>query len=87
MNNKDIKYILQYPIISEVDKILVNINLKERERAAIEFVDRKGYTEERASKVLQVSKRSIQNYRKKAYEKLNIAFENDLMVIEILKAR
>lgn len=87
MHNRDIKYILQYPIISEVDIILSKINLKERERAAIEFVDRKGYTEERASKVLQVSKRSIQNYRKKAYEKLNIAFENDLMVIEILKTR
>lgn len=87
MHNKDIKYILQYPIISEVDKILVNVNLKEKERAAIEFVDRKGYTEERASKILQVSKRSIQNYRKKAYEKLNIALENNLIVIEILKAR
>ena len=87
MQNRDIKYILQYPIISEVDNILSKVNLKERERSAIEFVDRKGYTEERASKVLQVSKRSIQNYRKKAYEKLNIAFENDLMVIEILKAR
>ncbi|MGL4453785.1 MAG: helix-turn-helix transcriptional regulator [Sarcina sp.] len=87
MDNKDIKYILQYPIISEVDKILVNVNLKEKERAAIEFVDRKGYTEERASKILQVSKRSIQNYRKKAYEKLNIALENNLIVIEILKAR
>lgn len=87
MDNKDIKYILQYPIISEVDKILVNVNLKEKERAAIEFVDRKGYTEERASKILQVSKRSIQNYRKKAYEKLNIALDKNLIVIEILKAR
>lgn len=87
MHNKDIKYILQYPIISEVDKILSRINLNEKERSAIEFVDRKGYTEERASKVLQVSKRTIQNYRKKAYEKLNIAFENDLIVIELLKAR
>lgn len=87
MHNKDIKYILQYPIISEVDKILVNVNLKEKERAAIEFVDRKGYTEERASKILQVSKRSIQNYRKKAYEKLSIALDKNLIVIEILKAR
>ncbi|MGL5190744.1 MAG: hypothetical protein ACRC7S_13960 [Cetobacterium sp.] len=87
MDNRDIKYILQYPIISEVDKILVNVNLKEKERAAIEFVDRKGYTEERASKILQVSKRSIQNYRKKAYEKLSIALDKNLIVIEILKAR
>ena len=87
MHSSDVKYILQYPIISEVDRILLDVNLKEKERLAIELVDRKGNTEERASKILQVSKRTIQNYRKKAYEKLEIAFKNNKEVELILKAR
>ena len=87
MGNDDVKKILQYPIISEVDKLLSNVSLKDNERVAIDLVDRRGITEEKASKIMQVSKRTVQNYRNKAYDKLRIAFKNNKKANKMLKAR
>lgn len=87
MGNDDVKKILQYPIISEVDKLLSNVSLKDNERIAIDLVDRRGVTEEKASKIMQVSKRTVQNYRNKAYDKLRIAFKNNKKANNILKTR
>lgn len=85
MENKQIKKILQYPVSSVVSELLKGINLKENEKLSIEIVDIRGNTEDYASKKLGVTKRSIQNYRKRAYEKLKIAFTYNEEVLELLE--
>jgi len=80
IENKDIKTILDYPVKQIVLDLLESVNLKATERYAIDIVDIKGYSEEKASIAMNVSRRSIQTYRRNAYNKMKIAFsENDIV--------
>ncbi len=85
MENRDIKKILRYPLKDVVYNLIKNISLREEERKAIELVDIEYKTEDYAAKKICVSKRTIQNYRLKAYKKLNIAFSYSDEAQEILR--
>lgn len=93
MDNKDIKKMLQYPEIEVIQEFLQEVisktNLKENEYESIMMVDILGKTEKYASEKLRVSLRSIQNYRGRAYKKLNILLtyndEYNQKAVDILK--
>lgn len=87
MSENDIKTIIQYPDKNKVIKILDSVNFKINERKCIELVDMQGLTEQKVSDKLQVSKRTVQNYRKRAYEKLKVVLINNEEAIEILGTR
>lgn len=67
---KDVKIFLNDVDKEYIINTLDNINLKTKERYSINFVDLEGNTEEKAAIKLEVSKRTIQNYRKSAYAKI-----------------
>ena len=85
MNKKQIKTILKYPILKIVIEIVDRTNLMLTERTAILLVDMQGLSEKEAAEKIKVSRRSIQNYRKSAYRKMSIAFDDDPIAEKILK--
>lgn len=84
MNDSDIKKIIKYPVKNTVFELLDKVNLKNNERTCIELVDMQGFTEQKVSDILQVSKRTVQNYRKRAYEKIKVALINNKEAKNIL---
>lgn len=87
MNYEEVKLIIRYPDKQTVLCLLDTVNLKKNERTCIELVDMQGLTEQKASDRLRVSKRTVQNYRKRAYEKIGFALKNNNKAIDILGTR
>ena len=61
------------------------VNLKEKERVAIEYVDIKGYTEEQTAEILNISRSSVTKYRKNAYTKMSKAWDGNNTINIILE--
>lgn len=82
--NEKIKYILDFADIAKVNCFLDTINLKDNERKALQLVDLKGYTQMQASIVMQVSTRTVQNYRTSAFKKIEVIIDTNTIAQEIL---
>lgn len=87
MNRKDIYKILKYPCKQTVINCLNLVNLKDKELKAIELVDIKGFSELKASELMGCSVNTVKNYRKRAFEKMLIAWEYEAMIMEILESK
>jgi predicted DNA-binding protein (UPF0251 family) len=85
MNREDIKKVLNCPSKPLLMLALELVNLKDKERLAIELVDIRGMTQEKASIKIDCSIKSITNYRNKAYKKLGKAWENQELIKKILE--
>lgn len=84
LERSEVKKVLNCPSKYLLELALEMVNLKDKERKAIELVDIKGNTEEKASETLKISRNSIQNYRKTAYNKFSRVWENQALIEEIL---
>ena len=85
MNREDIKKVLDCPSKPLLMLALELVNLKDKERLAIELVDIRVMTQERASIKIDCSIKSVTNYRNKAYKKLGKAWENQELIKKILE--
>ena len=85
LKREEIKQVLDCPSKHLLELSLELVNLKDKERSAIELVDIKGNTEERASEMLNISRNSIQNYRRKAYNKFAKVWDNQPLIKQILE--
>lgn len=85
MEKEVIKKVLNCPSKPLLILALELVNLKDKERLAIELVDIKGITQEKASIKLDCSVKSVSNYRNKAYKKLSKAWENQELIKRILE--
>ena len=85
MNREDIKRVLNCPSKPLLQLALELVNLKEKERLAIEYVDIEGATEPIASEKMKCSLRSISNYRRSAYQKLEKAWQGQELIDKILE--
>ena len=85
MEKSDIRKILKNPSIELVNIALGYVNLTEKERKIIEYVEIKGITEERTAEILDISTRNVQTIKATAFEKINIVWSYNLFVSMLLK--
>lgn len=85
MTKTDVKNVLESPSKLLVKLALDLVNLKEKERKAIELVDMLGYSENRASELMKVSPKTISNYRRKGLDKCLRCWGNEEVINKILE--
>ena len=85
MTKKEVKKVLENPSKLLAKLALDLVNLKEKERKAIELVDMMGYSENRASELMKVSPKTISNYRRKGLDKCLRCWENEEVINKILE--
>lgn len=85
MKREDIKKVLNCPFKDLMLLALELVNLKDKERLAVEYVDIKGNTEETTAEIMKCSVRSIRNYRKQSYIKMGKVWENQDLIKKILE--
>ena len=85
MNKEDIKWVLNCPSKPLLMLALELVNLKDKERLAVELVDIRGMTQEKASIKIDCSIKSVTNYRTKAYKKMAKAWQNNELINKILR--
>lgn len=82
---KEVQKVLNCPHKSILDLAIQLVNLKDKERIAIDLVDIRGITQEQASEVMKCSPKSVCLYRKKAFEKMGKAWEDNNLIKAILE--
>lgn len=87
MEKSDIRKILKNPSKDLVNIALGYVNLTDKERQIIEYVEMKGITEERTAEILDISDRNVRYIKDSAFEKLNIVWSYNLFVSLMLKER
>ena len=85
MTNEQLRKIFNIPERDLLKFLLAKVNLTEKEKAVIDNCLLKGYTEERAAEVLDMSRNGLQKIKKQAYTKLNQVWSNDRIVRIILE--
>ena len=85
MNKDTIKKVLNCPSKPLLLLALEMVNLKEKERLAIEYVDIEGITEPIASERMKCTVRSIARYRASAYLKMGKVWENEELIKKIVE--
>ena len=87
MEKSDIRKILKNPSKDLVNIALSYVNLTDKERQIIEYVEMKGITEERTAEILDISDRNVRYIKESAFEKLNIVWSYNMFVSLMLKER
>ena len=85
MDKAEIRKILKNPSTELVNIALGYVNLTEKERKIIEYVEIKGITEERTAEMLDISTRNVQTIKASAFEKINAVWSYNLFVSMLLK--
>ena len=85
MEKAEIRKILKNPSIELVNIALSYVNLTEKERQIIEYVEIKGITEERTAEILDISTRNLQTIKATAFEKINTVWSYNLFISMLLK--
>ena len=85
MEKSEIRKILKNPSVELVNIALGYVNLTDKERKIIEYVEIKGITEERTAEILDISTRNVQAIKSTAFEKINIVWSYNLFVSMLLK--
>ena len=87
MEKSEIRKILKNPSTELVNIALGYVNLTEKERKIIEYVEIKGITEERTAEILDISDRNVRYIKESAFDKLNMVWSYNLFVALMLKEK
>jgi DNA-binding CsgD family transcriptional regulator len=87
MEKSEIRKILKNPSKDLVNIALSYVNLTEKEKEILEYVEMKGITEERTAEILDMSDRNVRYIKDSAFDKLNIVWSYNLFVALMLKER
>ena len=85
MDKSEIRKILKNPSTELVNIALGYVNLTEKERKIIEYVEIKGITEERTAEILDISTRNVQTIKATAFEKINSVWSYNLFISMLLR--
>lgn len=85
ISKKDIKKILNYHSKHMVFTVLEIVNLKDKERQAIELTELRGHTIEKTAEEMKCSIESIKKYRKSAFFKMSKAWVDNDLINKILE--
>jgi DNA-binding CsgD family transcriptional regulator len=87
MEKSEIRKILKNPSKDLVNIALSYVNLTEKEKEILEYVEMKCITEERTAEILDMSDRNVRYIKESAFEKLNIVWSYNLFIALMLKER
>lgn len=87
MEKSDIRKILKNPSKDLVNIALSYVNLTDKEKQIIEFVEMQGKTEERTAEILDISDRNVRYIKESAFDKLNKVWSCNLFITLMLKER
>ena len=85
MEKSDIRKILKNPSKDLVNIALSYVNLTDKERQIIEYVEMQGKTEERAAEILDISVRGLQQIKASAFDKLNTVWSYNIFTSMLLE--
>ena len=85
MTNEQIRMVFKIPEKDVLDFILNRVNLTNRQRTALELYYREGNTEEQCAEIMKISRNGFQNIKKDANKILMKAWQNDRLVMLLLK--
>lgn len=86
MEKSDIRKVLRSPSKELVEIALGYVNLTEKERKIIEYVEMEGKTEERTAEILDISTRNLQNLKAEAFKKMDFVWSYNLFISMLLRA-
>lgn len=87
MEKSEIRKILKNPSMELVNIALSYVNLTEKEKEILEYVEMKGITEERTAEILDMSDRNVRYIKDSAFDKLNKVWSYNLFIALMLKER
>lgn len=85
MEKSEIRKILKNPSKDLVNIALSYVNLTEKEKEILEYVEMKGITEERTAEIMDISTRNLQTIKASAFEKLSEVWSYNLFISMLLK--
>ena len=85
MDKTEIRKILKNPSKDLVNIALSYVNLTDKERQIIEYVEMKGITEERTAEMLDMSDRNVRYLKDSAFEKLNKVWSYNIFTAMLLE--
>lgn len=85
MDKSEIRKILKNPSTELLSIALNYVNLTERERQIIDYVEIKGKTEEKTAELLGISTRNLQSIKASAFEKMNAVWSYNIFISMLLK--
>lgn len=85
MEKVDIRRILKSPSKEMVEIALGYVNLTEKERKVIEYVEMQEKTEERTAEILDISTRYLQTLKAEAFKKLDAVWSYNLFISILLE--
>ena len=85
MEKSEIRKILKHPSRDLVKLAMDYVNLTEKEKQIIEYVEIKEITEERTAEILDISVRGLQQIKQEAFEKLNIVWSKNIFISMLLE--
>lgn len=86
MEKSDIRKVLRSPSKELVELALGYVNLTEKEKQVIKYVEMEGKTEERTAEILDISTRNLQNIKVEAFKKLDFVWSYNLFISMLLRA-
>ncbi|MCI8276839.1 MAG: hypothetical protein HFJ46_02780 [Clostridia bacterium] len=86
MEKSDIRKVLRSPSKELVELALGYVNLTEKEKQVIKYVEMEGKTEERTAEILDISTRNLQNIKAEAFKKLDFVWSYNLFISMLLRA-
>ena len=87
MEKSEIRKIIKNPSKELVNIALSYVNLTEKEKEILEYVEMKGITEERTAEILDMSDRNVRYIKDSAFDKLNMVWSYNLFIALMLKER
>lgn len=85
MEKSDIRRILKNPSKDLVNIALSYVNLTDKERQIIEFIEMQGKTEERTAEILDISDRNVRYIKNSAFEKMNKVWSYNIFTAVLLE--
>ena len=73
------------PLRLFIEIALNTVNLTDKERQVIEYVEMQGKTEERTAEILDISDRNVRYLKESAFNKLNKVWSYNILVSLMLK--
>lgn len=84
LSREDVIKVLSCPYKELLTLAIAIVNLNEKESKTIDYIYIKGYTEEETAEKMEYSRSSIQNYKRKAIDKMAKAWKTNTLIDEIL---
>jgi DNA-binding CsgD family transcriptional regulator len=85
MEKSEIRKILKNPSKDLVNIALSYVNLTEKEKEILEYVEMKGITEERTAELLDISDRNVRYIKESAFNKLDMVWSYNVFIALMLK--